>query len=142
MENYPEFVFTLPTLASMISKVKKDSDTESWLYQDQMLKHFNQAKGYTQSHAVEIINKIIACFDEHFLSVHEENDTSGVSVTAEEGDKIIFDKCQILNCSVWPTLQIEDDEETILCKQLQVLRVFTITTMTRKYLMKYRGKLF
>ena len=29
MENDPEFVFTLPTLASMISKVKKDNDTES-----------------------------------------------------------------------------------------------------------------
>ena len=40
MENDPEFVFTLPTLASVISKVKED-DTESWLYQDQMLKHFN-----------------------------------------------------------------------------------------------------
>ena len=78
MENYPEFVFTLPTLASMISKVKKDSDTESWLYQDQMLKHFNQAKGYTQSHAVETIIKIIACFDERFFSVHKENNTGGV----------------------------------------------------------------
>ena len=109
MENDPEFALTLPTLASVISEVKKDNDTESW-YQDQMLKDFNQAKGYTQSHAVEIVNKIIACFDERFLSVHEENDTDGVSVTAEEGDKIIFDVCQILNCSVWPTLQIEDDE--------------------------------
>ena len=110
MENDPEFVFTLPTLASVISEVKKDNDTESWLYQDQMLKHFNQAKGYTQSHAVEIVNKIIACFDERFLSVHDENDTGVVSVTAEEGEKIILDVCQILNCSVWPSLQIEDDE--------------------------------
>ena len=86
MENDPEVVFTLPTLAFVISKVKKVSDTELWLYQDQMLKHFNQTKGYTQSHSVEIINKIIACFHEHFLSVHEENDTSGVRVTTE-GDK-------------------------------------------------------
>ena len=115
MENDPEFVFTLPTLASEISEVKKDN-TESWLYQDQMLKHFNQAKGYNQSHAVEIVNKIIACFDERFLSVHKENDTCSVSITTEEGDKIIFDVCQILNCSVWPILQIENDEETILCK--------------------------
>ena len=121
MENDPEFVFTLPTLACMISKVKKDKDTESWLYQDQMLKHFNQAKGYTQSHAVEIINKIIACFDECFLSVHKENDIRDVSVTAE-GDKIIFNVCQILNCFVWPTLQIEYDEETVLSKQLQALK--------------------
>ena len=87
-----------------------------------MLKHFSQAKGCTQSHAVQIINKIIACFDERFLSVDEENDTAGVSVTAEVGDKIIFDVCQILNFSFWPTLQIEDDKETILCKQLQVLK--------------------
>ena len=29
MENDPEFVFTLPTLASMISEVEKDNDTES-----------------------------------------------------------------------------------------------------------------
>ena len=122
MENDPEFVFTLPTLACMISKVKKDKDTESWLYQDQMLKHFNQAKGYNQSHTVETVNKIIACFDERFLSVHKENDTRGVSITTEKGDKIIFDVCQILNCSVWPTLQIENDEETILCKQLQALK--------------------
>ena len=43
-------------------------------------------------------------------------------LTAEEGDKTIFDVCQILNCSLWPTLQIEDDEETIFCKQLQALR--------------------
>ena len=109
-------------MASVISEVKKDNDTESWLYQDQMLKHFNQAKGYTQSHAVEIFNNIIACFDACFLSVHEENNTGGVSVNTEEGDKIIFDVCQILNCSVWPTLQIEDDKETILCKQLQALK--------------------
>ena len=38
MENDPEFVFTLLTLASMITKVKKDNNTESWLYQDQVLK--------------------------------------------------------------------------------------------------------
>ena len=122
MENDHEFVFTLPTLASVISKVKKDNDTESWLYQDQVLKHFNQAKGYTQSHAAEFVNKIIECFDERFLSVHEDNNTGGVSVTAEKEDKIIFDVCQILNCSVWLTLQIEDDEETIVCKQLQALK--------------------
>ena len=36
--------------------------------------------------------------------------------------KIIFDVFKILKCSVWPTFQIEDDEETILCKQLQVLK--------------------
>ena len=83
-----------------------------------MLKHFNQAKGYTQSHAVEIVNKIIACFDKRFLSLHEENDTGGVSVTTEEGNTIIFDVCQILNCSVCPTFQIKHDKETILCKQL------------------------
>ena len=34
MENDPEFVFTLTTLASMISKVKKDNSKESCLYQD------------------------------------------------------------------------------------------------------------
>ena len=100
MENNPEFVFTLPTLASMISKVKKDNDTESWLYQDQNLMEFNQAKRYTQSHAVEIVNKLIACFNERFLSAHEETDTVGVSVTVVEGDKIIFDVCQILTCFV------------------------------------------
>ena len=49
MENDPGFMLTLPTLASVISEVKKDIDKESWLYQDQMLKHFNQAKG-TPSH--------------------------------------------------------------------------------------------
>ena len=142
MENDPEFVFTLPTLASEISEVKKDN-TESWLYQDQMLKHFNQAKGYTQSHAVEISNKIIACFDACFLSVHEENNTGGVSVTTEEGDKIIFDVCQILNGSVWPTLQIENDEETILCKQLQALKsLYDLATMTWKNLTKYHGEPF
>ena len=81
-----------------------------------MLSHFNQVKGCTQSHAAEIVNKTVACFGECFLGVHEGNDTSGVSVTAEEGDKIIFDVCQILNGSVWPTLQIEDDKEAILCK--------------------------
>ena len=122
MEKDPEFVFTLPTLASVISKVKKDNNTESWLYQNQMLKYFNQAKGYTQSHGVETIIKVIACFDEHFFSVHKKNDTGGVSITTVEGDKIMFDVCQILNCSVQPTLQIEDDKETILCKQLQALK--------------------
>ena len=32
MENNPEFVFTLLTLAYMISEVKKSNNTESWLY--------------------------------------------------------------------------------------------------------------
>ena len=32
MVNDPAFVFTLPTLVSMISEVKKGIDTESWLY--------------------------------------------------------------------------------------------------------------
>ena len=90
MESDPELVFILPTLTSVISKAKKD-DTESWLYQDQTLKDFNQTKGYTQSHAVEIVNEIIACFDERFLSVHKENNTGGVSITEVEGDKINFD---------------------------------------------------
>ena len=37
MENDPEFVFILPTLAFIHDfQVKKDNDTESWLYQDQV----------------------------------------------------------------------------------------------------------
>ena len=87
MENNPEFAFTLLTLASAISKVKKDNDTESWLYSDWTLKHFNQAKGYTQSHAVEIVNRIISCFDECFLSVHEENDTSVLALPQKKDRK-------------------------------------------------------
>ena len=100
MENNPEFVLTFPRLPSVICEVKKDNDTESWLYQDQMLKHLNQAKGYIHSHAVDIINKIIACFDQCFLSVHKQNDTGGVTITAEEGEKIIFNVYQILSCYV------------------------------------------
>ena len=70
MEKDPEFVFTFPKFAYVIFEVSKDSGTESSLYQDQTLKHFNQAKGYTQSHFVEIVNNIIVCSDERFLSFH------------------------------------------------------------------------
>ena len=41
-------------------------------YQDQKLNNFTQAKDYIQTHASDIVSKIIPCFDDYFVNIYYE----------------------------------------------------------------------
>ena len=63
----PEFVFKLPTLASVPSEIRENDGEKT--YQNQKLDNFTQAKDYIQNHASVIVSKIMTCFDDYFANI-------------------------------------------------------------------------
>ena len=106
LDKDPEFVFKLPTSASVLSEIKENDGEKT--YQDQKLNNFTQAKDYIQNHASDIVSKIITCFDDYFTNIFKQNELHS-DKPSEEGDKIIFDVCMTLNCCVWPNITPDGD---------------------------------
>ena len=89
----PEFVFKLPTLASVPSEIRENDGEKT--YQNQKIDNFTQAKDYIQNHASVIVSKIMTCFDDYFANIYKQNELH--SDEPREGDKIILDVCMALN---------------------------------------------
>ena len=102
----PEFVFKLPTSASVLSEIEENDGEKT--YQDQKFNNFTQAKDYIQNHASDIVSKIITCFNAYFTNIYKQNELHS-DKPSEEGDKIIFDVCMALDCCVWPNITPDGD---------------------------------
>ena len=118
-ENY---VFELlPTLKAVVNTIEDNEDGEP-IYQGQKVKRYLQEKQHIQNHAVEIVERILSCFDQRFGNMYTE-DAQPFNVVADDGDNIIFDVCLILNTSVWPKLDDgNEDDEMVLGKQLDAVK--------------------
>ena len=67
-----------------------------YVCQGQKVKKYLQEKQYIKIHSGEINLKILACFEQRFISVYRE-DAQPFSGAADDGDNIIFDVCLILS---------------------------------------------
>ena len=101
----PEFVFKLPTLTSVLLKIKENNGEKT--YQNQKLNNFTQAKDHLQNHGSDNVSKILTCFEDYFANIYKQNEPHSDEPT--EGDKIIFDVCMAVSCCVWPNITPDGD---------------------------------
>ena len=92
MEKDPASILKLPMPKLKIDNVEANEDGKPCC-QNVKLKHFLHEKGCIVNHAVEIVKSIVECFDKCY---------GNVNVHVDEGDHLLLDVSQILNCNVWP----------------------------------------
>ena len=85
------------------------------------VKRYAQEKQCIKNHAVEINEKILACFEQRFNSVYRE-DAQPFKKIIDDRDKIIFDVCVILNITVWTKVDDYTDDEVVLEKQISAMK--------------------
>ena len=94
--------------------IEENKDGEP-IYQGQTIKRYLQEKQYIKNHAVEIVEKIRACFEPQFNNVYKEK-TQQFNEVVDDRENIIFDVCLILNTTVWTKFDDNTDDEVILEK--------------------------
>ena len=87
-------------LKLIIDHAEANEDGEP-CYQDVELKHFLHEKGYVVNHAVKIVKSIVECFGKCYGNTISETSKAVVNDHADEGDLLLLDVSQILNCNVW-----------------------------------------
>ena len=116
-------MFELPTLKATINAIEENIEEEEPIYQGHKVNRYLQEKQYIKNHAVEIVERIISCFEQRFGNIYSE-DARPFNEVADDGDNIIFDVCLILNTGVWPKLDdnSEENDENVLEKQLNAVK--------------------
>ena len=70
---------------------------------------------------VKILEAIISCFEQRYGNRYFDLLLTSVNVNSEEGDRIVFDICRILNCNVWPQLIDNSSTEIVYFVQRAAL---------------------
>ena len=55
-----------------------------------------------------MVRSILSCYEERYSDVYSE---TGGNNAVSNGDKILFDVCQVLNSAVWPSLTKDENED-------------------------------
>ena len=113
-----ENIFPLPTLKPVINAIESDEGGES-SSQGQKLKYYTREKQYSRNHGVHIVRSILLCYEKKYSDVYSK---TGDNNAISDGDKVLFDVCQVLNSAVWPSLtKDESEDDQILSVQLAAI---------------------
>ena len=114
----PAFVFELPTLKLVIEAIESNEEDGEPLYQNQKVHYYAREKRFLENHSIEIVEAIIACFERRYGHLYCDTNDNDVNVNSDEGDRVLFDVCRILNCNVWPEITAGSDLEETFSVQL------------------------
>ena len=68
--------------------------------------------------------KELFCFEKCYGNLHSNLEETSINIPSDDGDRIIFDVCHILNCNVWPN--VTDDSDTATQYSLQLAALMTV----------------
>ena len=102
-----ENIFTLPTLKSLVGAVESDEEGGASC-QGQKLKYYTREKQYLRNHGVHMVRSILSCYKERCSDVYSE---TGDNNAVSDDEKVLFDVCQVLNSTVWPSLTKDESKD-------------------------------
>ena len=97
----------MPKLKSVIDAIESDEEGEP-SYQGQKMKYYTREKQYLGNHRVHMVRSILSCYEERYSNVYSK---AGDNNVVSDGDKVLFDVCQVLNSAVWPSLTKDESED-------------------------------
>ena len=68
--------------------------------------------------------KELSCFEKRYGNLYSNLEETSINIPSDDGDRIIFDVCHILNCNVWPN--VTDDSDTATQYSLQLAALITV----------------
>ena len=81
------------------------------MYQNHEANYYTREKRYLEDHAVHIVDRIIACFEERYDNLFNTDNLPSVNVNSDTGDRVLFDVCRVLNCNVWQAGDSDFEED-------------------------------
>ena len=113
-------VFELPTLKSVVSEMKGNSDINGKpLYHGQKVAHYGRAKKCIADYCCFLIETIIQCYGNLYRF-----DTRTDIPNALTDDHMVLHICKILDSALWPLLPQDDDHDKDVLKVQLLERVF------------------
>ena len=117
----PAYVFQLPTVKLVTKEIEsKDKDGEP-MYQNQKVQFYSREKCFIEDHIVQIVERVVSCFEKRYGNLYSNLEETSINIPSDDGDRIIFDVCHILNYNVWPNVTDDSDTATQYSLQLAVL---------------------
>ena len=94
------------------------------MYQNQKVQFYSREKRFIEDHIVQIVERVVSCFEKHYGNLYSNLEETSINIPSDDGDRIIFDVCHILNCNVWPN--VTDDSDTATQYSLQLAALITV----------------
>ena len=125
LKKSPGDVFNLlPTLKNVVETIETNEDGDA-VFQGQSIKYYRREKTFIENHVVDMVERIISCFERRYCGVYSDNTKGVVNVEADAGDRILFDICRVLNCNVWPEIK-EDSNLEERYSAMSIFENFTV----------------
>ena len=120
----PAYVFQLPTVKLVTEEIESNDEDGEPMYQNQKVQFYSREKRFIEDHIVQIVERVVSCFEKRYGNLYSYLEETSFNVLSDDGDRIIFDVCRILNCNVWPN--VTDDSDTATQYSLQLAALITV----------------
>ena len=92
------------------------------MYQNQKVQFYSREKRFVEDHIVQIAERVVSYFEKRYGNLHSDLEETSINIPSDDGDRIIFDVCPILNCNVWPNVADDSDAATQYSLQLNLIK--------------------
>ena len=117
----PAYVFQLSTVKLVTEEMESNDEDGEPMYQNQKVQFYSREKRFIEDHIVQIVERVVSCFEKRYGNLYSNLEETSINIPSDDGDRIIFDVCHILNCSVWPNVTVDSDTATQYSLQLASL---------------------
>ena len=111
LEENPEKIFQLPTLKMVIEEIEANTEDGEPLYQNRKVYYYSREKQFIKYNCVEIVDTIINCYEKRYDNLFASKSNLTVNVNLDQGDTMLFEIWQILNCNLWPSIEKESNND-------------------------------
>ena len=73
--------------------------------------YYSREKQFIKNNCAEIVGTIINCYEKRYGNLFASKSNRTVNVNSHQGDTILFEICQILNCNLWPSNEKESNND-------------------------------
>ena len=124
LQKNPAYVFQLPTVKLVTEEIESNDEDGEPMYQNQKVQFYSREKRFIEDHIVQIVERVVSCFEKRYGNLYSNLEETSINIPSDDGDRIIFDVCHILNCNVWPN--VTDDSDTATQYSLQLAALITV----------------
>ena len=117
----PAYVFQLSTVKLVTEEMESNDEDGEPMYQNQKVQFYSREKRFIEDHIVQIVERVVSCFEKRYGNLYSNLEETSINIPSDDGDRIIFDVCHILNCNVWPNVTVDSDTATQYSLQLASL---------------------
>ena len=84
----------------MTEEIKSNDEDGEAIYQNQKVQFYSREKRFIEAHMVQVVERAVSCFEKRYGNLCSNLQETSINIPSDEGDRIIFDLCRLLNYNV------------------------------------------